>query len=64
MEATSLVRVLGNHLVPTIESWQDTLPPLFLCLQMLKIVPPASSCPCFKNVKQQEWQEVMFINEA
>lgn len=64
VEEVTLVKVLVNPSVPTTESWQEHFTAPCPSLQMLKIVQLAGTCPYFGNIKLQEWQEIMFINEA
>lgn len=64
IEEVTLGKVFINPSVPTIESRQEHFTSPRPCLQMLKIVQPAGTCPHFGNVKSQEWQKIMFINEA
>lgn len=64
MEEVTLVKVLVNPSVPTIESRQEHFTASRPSLQMLKIVQRAGTCARFGNFKLQEWQEIMFINEA
>lgn len=54
MEEVTLVKVLVNRSVPTIESRQEHFTAPHPSLQMLKIVRPAGTCPSFGNVKLQE----------
>lgn len=64
MEEVTLVKVLVNPSVLSIESPQEHFTTPCPSLQMKKIVQPAGTCPRFGNVKLQVWQEIMFINDA